>query len=214
MRFLTLFLAAALNLAAQSQRFSFGFTGGVPLTTPGPSDSFFHNESRRYTLGVTFELFLNDQISLNLNPLYKRTGSSLSWNFPSVSEPGTVPQALAASSRIRNHSIELPVIGKYTFRPAGVSWRPFAGAGFALQKAHQDSQDRNVVWFPDPGQTRVAEGASDRWTSMDVGAVFASGVNFRRGRFTFAPELRYTRWGASNATHRRNQAEALFSIRF
>lgn len=201
---LSLFLA--LPLSAQFQRFTFGVTGGVPL---GRLTQYSSDESKRYTFGLSVEAALNENVSLLFNPLYKRTGVSYQFGPVPTLFP---PQILENVTRIRAHSFELPLIGKYTFGRASRSWRPFLGAGFAFQTAQQTIKTRQILLENE--QRRSFESRHDFRTNFDVGAVFSAGVTFRKGRFQYGPELRFTRWGAPGDTHPRNQAQALFQIRF
>src|SRR5262245_14801968 len=75
MRSPLLFLLVSIPLAAQTERFSFGVTGGVPFGRMTSRVPFGPDESRRYTAGLNAEAYLNDHVSLNFNPLYKRTGA-------------------------------------------------------------------------------------------------------------------------------------------
>src|SRR5438045_4070089 len=128
-------LFVCLPLAAQTRPFFFGLTGGIPFGRITSSVPFGPDESRRYTFGITLGAALNEHISVEFNPLYRRTGERFGLVpgfFPFIFD-GATQQVLANTGHVRGHSLELPVIGKYTFREAGKAWRPFAGAGFAFQ---------------------------------------------------------------------------------
>jgi hypothetical protein len=212
-RITSLAIAASCTLIAQSNpaKISLGLTGGIPIAQSDRPD----DESRRYTFGPRVDFSLTEHIQVTVNPLYKRLGRSFDLGlFPSGTDLSGVQGPIYTSFRMRAHSLELPVIGNYYFGDPDRKWRPFAGAGFALRTAWMETATRAFV-RDTPGSSlepRVFE-TSGR-TSIRTGVVFAGGVAFRYGRFTFVPEFRYTFWGAPDVVIPRHQADALFSIRF
>src|SRR5437764_4662711 len=70
-----LFLLVCLPLAAQTRSFFSGLTGGIPFGRITSSVPFGPDEPRRYTFGVTLGAALNEHISVEFNPLYRRTGA-------------------------------------------------------------------------------------------------------------------------------------------
>ena len=49
----------------------------------------------------------------------------------------------------------------------------------------------------------------------DIGASFGTGVQWKVGRVSLAPEIRYTRWGSHpNIGFKKNQADVLLGITF
>jgi hypothetical protein len=216
MRFLLIFSIFCLDLAAQTERFSFGVTGGVPIG-PMTSKSGYENrnESKRYTVGFSLEVFLNEHISIVTNPLYKHTGYSFDISRTYLDPSGTTAQQNVRSfGRVRSESLELPVMGRYTFRSSRQRIRPFAGAGFAFQKSFQNTENTTVLSGANIIGSQVFRGSSDGRTPLDTGAVFSAGLSIKQGRIHYVPEFRYTRWGGGNPSHNRNQSEALFTIRF
>jgi hypothetical protein len=119
-----------------------------------------------------------------------------------------------------NYSIQMPVIGKYTFRDAAEKWRPFVGAGFGFQTAWQNNHQTSSLSeiTPSTAPIRVVVNSSarsyDSWATFDAGAVLSAGVRLSAGRFQFVPEFRYTRWGGGNNTQGRNAPEILVTFRF
>ena len=190
------------------RRFRFGVTGGIPLMSSNVSTASNPSSySRtgvgwdRYAAGISFEAYLNDHISLEFNPLYHRTGAERDVSDPVTGEfPGSM-------TTYKSYVIDLPVIGKYTFRDADASWRPFVGSGFAFNTARQTA---DALVFQ-PGGHHVIY---DQWAPWDVGAVFDVGIRYRVRWVEIAPEVRYTRWGGRNLSHGLNQPEFLVSFRF
>jgi hypothetical protein len=178
-----------------------------------PSNSVANSETRRYTIGPTVEISLTDRIAVNVNPLYRRAGSSASL-FSSFSDVAIPYESVRSIWRTRAHSLELPVIGKYYFGDSRRLWRPFAGAGFSFQTAWQSIQGFTAMRDRDTDIVRTNFFNTDQRTATDAGAVFNTGIILKRGRFQFAPEIRYTRWGSASPVRGRHQADALFSIRF
>jgi hypothetical protein len=174
------------------------------------------DQSPPYTFGVAVEPTLNEHISVLFNPLYRRTGVRFGLvpnSLPILTDPDS-QQILENSGQVRSNSFQFPVIGKYTFRPAAKTWRPLAGAGFAFQTSWQSIENRVVLRDNALDTTWTIDAKYSNRTPFDVGAVFSTGVNLRHGRFRYAPELRFTRWGSPNTSHGRSQFDALFSVRF
>jgi hypothetical protein len=212
-RVLFLISLFAFPLAAQWQRFSIGVTGGVYLGrdrtyVSAPPGVYSTVDPQRFTGGLSFEAYLNDHVSLDFNPLFQKSNSDQS----SLALIGL--QSLQTRRTAENYSINMPVIGKYTFGERGKSWRPFAGAGFAFQTAWQVNRTQSILSNASGVEIQRSSNSFDSWAKYDVGAVFSSGIRFGKGRIQYVPELRYTRWGGANATHGRNQPEFLFSLRF
>ena len=200
---------------AQTERFTFGVTGGVPFGRVTSSNPYGPDESKRYTVGLSFDAWLNEHVSLNFTPLYKRTGARYGIVPNTYINIGADTQRIYENyGQVRGHSLELPVIGKYTFRPASKTWRPFFGAGFAFQTAFETVENRVVVRDANGGNQQTIDAKYDRRTPWDVGAVAATGLSIRHGRIEYLPELRVTRWGNPNTGHGRTQGQFLFSIRF
>lgn len=211
-----LFLSLALPALAQPSTgrwFRIGFTGGVPLTSANESTKTAQGAGSttvhwdRYVVGVSFEAYLNDHISVEFNPLHRRTTAN-----QAIATFNANTGVLAQNrTGYENYVIDLPVIGKYTFRDADEDWRPFVGAGFAFNTALQ-SVNARTYRENSPVATQVNN--YNQWAPWDTGAVFDTGVRFHLGWAEFSPEFRYTRWGGANLTHSRNQPEFLLSVRF
>ena len=165
----------------------------------------------RYVVGVSFEAYLNDHISVEFNPLHRRTTAN---QEIAIANSITGVTSLV-NTGYENYVIDLPVIGKYTFRDVDANWRPYVGAGFAFNTALQ-TVSKQTTPFPPPaaGQNNNITNQYNQWAPWDTGAVFNAGVRYRLGWAEISPELRYTRWGGANVTHSRNQPEFLLSVRF
>ena len=197
------------------ERVSLGVTGGVPLGRVTPGHSVDKEESRRYTLGPSVDLSLTGKWSVTVNPLYKRTGSTVA--YPAYffdPGPDSAVQFGNQPSRMRSHSLELPVIGKYQFGRDHSRWRPFVGTGFAFQTAWQEASNRYVTRAKDTGALTFFDNTFSRRTATDTGVILSTGLTFRRGPLQFSPEIRYTRWGSASPARNRHQADALLTIRF
>jgi hypothetical protein len=172
---------------ASAQVLSFGVKGGALLTDP--AERF--DQSRRYVVGPSIEVSLPGRLAIEGNALYSRFGSSL----------GLTSQSFG---RTRGNSWEFPVLGKYYFSESR-AMRPFVSAGASFRNIWIDSND-------DRSGRRLRE---DDTTGVGVGAAAGGGVALRFGRFMFAPEARYTRWGGFNfpATNP-NEAKVLLGVSF
>ncbi len=198
-----LLLLGVLRLGAQTPRFEFGVTGGVALNK---RTQIVRDESRRYTFGPVVEVSLVKPITVYVNPLYRRSG----WSFGPTEIVPAAGQLILDTVRSRSHSLELPVIGKYSFRNTSRRWRPFVGSGFSFRTAWITSENRVIARDPETNALRIMDSKHSGRTGTDNGVVVSTGIAFRHGRIQFVPELRYTRWSNPN----RHQGDFLFSIRF
>jgi hypothetical protein len=203
MRKLLLVLATAPVLFAQPV--SVGIKAGVPFTdafetlsNPGPS---LRSETKRYTVGPTFELHLPARFSIEVDALYKR------FNFSST-------QAIANSisgSIGDASSWEFPLLVKYRFKGGLV--RPYVDTGVSFTTLRGLTELRQFFsrnGLPDP--------VDDRFRA---GFVLGGGLELKLAFLRISPEIRYTRWGWNNfrdvgsVLHSRdNQAEFLLGVTF
>ena len=200
-------ILAAKPLAAQDGRVSIGLIGGAvfPSSTAGPATN--RNGLRHVTLGPIAEFHYDEHISIGGNFLYGRLPE---FNYSFSNAQG--PQRFESSGQLSGYSWTAPIIGKYTFRQGAAAWRPFLGAGFALQSTWQ--HDRSHLVQSDGATTHTFDTNSTTRTRLEAGAVFAAGAVYKRGRFEHTPELRYTRRGNQGFAHRSDQCQALLSIRY
>lgn len=183
------FLALTItSILLQAQQIEVGIKGGFVFTDPL---KYTPDKSKPYTIGGTVEVKLPANFAIEADLLYKRLHS----NF----------QESTYIFNSKGDSLELPVIGKYYFRPTR-GWRPFLGTGWAVRRTWQETETRQ-------------NGARDlfsRPSDIGVGAVVSAGARYQYHRVKLTPELRYSRWGAGNEFPRRNpnQLELLFGVSF
>ena len=192
---------------AHAQRLSFGVKGGAIVNEP---TEHMKDESRRYTVGPVFEMRWG-QISLEINLLYKRTGSR---SHSLLAGRNLLPEEEAAmpSRRVRSHTWELPVLGKYYFRRES-RLQPFVSTGYSFSKSKVAGEGTFINFLE--GQPKPLPYNFNHWTELNIGAVVAAGVQWRAGRFALTPEFRYTRWSSRQETSlKRNQIEVLFGITY
>ncbi len=205
---LILFAGIAGAQAASAQAISVGVKGGVPLLDGTTS----HDESRPYLVGPTIEVSLPAGFAIEADALYRRIGSSYGFSG-SILTGSNIGLISSFSSRQRGNSWEFPFLGKYYFHPEVKGGRVFVGTGWALRTikfnsvVSQSGVDSSGRAFT---QTFNNHDRSD----LQVGAVVAAGLRFHAGRFAFAPEARYARWGNSTGSSSKNEASLLLGISF
>ncbi|MCC6538259.1 MAG: PorT family protein [Bryobacterales bacterium] len=214
---LSMLLCALAGLAAgQSQdgispRFSPGVTLGVETGRMSGGFRSGGEESKRWTVGPAVDISLAGNWSVTINPHYKRLGNS---QHPIYLLPEAIPDGstVFTHQRLRMHSLEAPVVGKYHFGAASRRVRLFAGTGYAFRVGWANARWTSSV--RDGGAVRSQTANVNYRTSLDNGVVAALGAAIRRGPVIFTPELRYTRWGSVNDGWDRNQVEVLLTIRW
>ncbi len=140
--------------------------------------------------------------------MYQRLGNTSNYT---LFQPA---QISSITNRQRGNSFEVPVLGKYYFRPRSSGWQPFLGTGYAFRKI--DVRSDVSEFSSDPlGATRLRVSRGDNNFGVDIGAMAAAGLRFRVGRLAFVPEVRYTRWSRSDSgVSRQNEAGLLLGITF
>jgi hypothetical protein len=186
-----------------AQAVSVGLLGGVPLTTaPGSND-----ESKRYVIGPSVEVRLPAEFAVEVDALYRRTGSSSA--FYTQQDPSAPIRAYYY--RQRGNSWEFPILGKYYFRSRTARWQPFLATGYAFHKTWQETEVSILSATP----LRNSTGTGHSQSPLNVGATAAAGVRIRAGRLSVVPQFRYTRWGgAYDQTNPKNRVDFLLGIRF
>ena len=174
-----------------AQPVQFGVKGGVILTE---STRYTHPESRNYTVGPTVEFRLPHRFGLETGFLYKRVGTGVEYSSGGSSY----------TLRSRGNSFELPLVGKYYFRPPS-RLTPYLGLGVAMRRTWQKTEQLTPNRF-----------YYSSVSPYGAGAVGAAGIRITQGRWKFAPEFRYTRWSieAQAVPRNPNQVEFLFGISF
>jgi hypothetical protein len=217
MKTFVLFLVVTAGIrSAAGQALSIGVKGGIPLVDRMSSN----DESRPYLVGPSVEVRLPAGLAIEGDALYQRIGNTGSFGYGSGSSvilAGTGPISLSPISlfisRQRGNSWEFPLLGKYYFRPHSEGWQPFVATGYALRTV--GFHNAITATLPDEsGALHTTSSKYDSRSSLGVGAVFAAGVRFRAGRFSFLPEARYTRWGGSDNQLRKNEAGLMLGVSF
>ena len=209
---MVLIACLAGTCVAYGQRLSYGVKGGVATVEPNSEGI---DESKRYIVGGTIEFRLWRGFAVEGDFLYRRTGLKFDAHYP----PGLIPfgsdgTLVATFDRTRFNVFELPVLGKYYFRHDS-KVQPFVLTGYTFRKARRESDETFVVQNTGTGNTSVGKSNFSAWTGLDIGASFGTGVRWKVGRVSVAPELRYTRWGSHPSIgFEKNQADVLVGITF
>ncbi len=172
-----LFLASVLASTSFAQEFHIGIKAGVRTTDDLKSSGQLVSESKRYTLGPMVEVGLWRRLSMEVDMLYKRLGTSTFDNSISVNP---------AWSRDRSNSLEFPILAKYRLPSARVV--PYISGGLALRFIHGSGST-----------TYVSAGQIEQFSYTltyrnSQGLVLGGGLEFRALRMKISPEFRYTRW--------------------
>jgi len=216
MRYATLLLFAGLFTAtAFAQRVSLGVKGGVRLNDDLESggEGAKVSESKRYTLGPTVELKLPHRLSLEIDALYKRLGTS------SYSKDITG----WGISRDRSNSWEFPILAKYRLvrkLPA-----PYVSGGYAFRHITGSGTLTDfccVNTFGGPSNPTLTNSTYSTNYKNSSGLVVGGGMELETWYLRFSPEFRYTRWNNWSlydygsygyyAKSAQNQAEILVGI--
>lgn len=211
---LTLILSSSFLCA---QDVSFGVKGGWvgPEAYSGIGQRF-SDESKQYTFGPSVEVQLPWGLAAEFDVLYRRIG------FDRMQFDGG--GSTLFNDRQRSNNWEFPLLAKYgprSFRGA----RPYVLAGWSTRLVN--NQDlfslRSVPNFGN-GTWNIFDSTTYRVPHVTVhGVVAGAGVEFRKARFRFTPEFRYTRWNQffGNPTSLRfhygstpDQFQVLFGVSF
>lgn len=204
MRPVLLFLLGSISAFAQP--FSAGIKAGIPLTdflNAASSGTFDYTApTQRYIIGGVAELRLPLGLGVEFDALYRK----LSYNGS-----GTLA-GLTTTLSAKGNDWEFPLLLKYRFhvpvaRPfldAGVAWNTLPGLKSALLQASQ-----SIPGFPAPEVTKA--------TTM--GFVAGAGVDIHAAFLHISPEIRFTRWNATQISDalgllRSNQNQAEFLVGF
>jgi hypothetical protein len=173
----TLLFASILASTSFAQEFHIGIKAGMRTIDDLKSSGQVVSESRRYTVGPMVEFGLWHRLSMEVDMLYKRLGTSRFDNSISVNP---------AWSRERSDSLEFPILAKY--RLASTQFAPYISGGLALRFIHGSGSTTYVS----AGQ--IEEFSYTLHYQNSEGLVLGGGVEFRLLRTKISPEFRYTRW--------------------
>jgi len=223
----SILIAIALAPSALSQDFHFGIKVGVPITEyfetgvnggdhVGLVD--YSSATRRYLLGVSTELRLNNGFGLEADAIYRRMGYVR--NFLCICES----EFTTSTYDVKGNSWDFPLMAKYRF---GRRLQPYMAGGVALRyigpvralgsSTVQDAIGKTTVHTPIDTSAPL-----EMQKRFYPGLTVASGIEFRLGPLRLLPEFRYIRWTSdipdadtTNALHLPpNQAEFLLGFLF
>ena len=208
-----LLLTFSCYLLAQESRFSFGATGGFSFTARGNAVGSTNRENRPYAVGPIFQYRFTDHVSLVVNPLYRRLGSSyLLQRFPTLGSESVVSDF---ASRTRTHNLSVPILLKYSFGSPQRKWRPFATTGYEFGQSWNRFESKSVLTNTVTGTQQVFAGTNTDRSRLNTGVVFGGGIETKWNRFHFVPEFRYAFQNPTNSVvEGRHKADLLLSIRF
>ena len=212
-RNIVLIACLAGTCVAYGQQFSYGVKGGIATVEPNPDGI---DESKRYVVGATIEFRLWRGFAVEGDFLYRRTGLRFNAGYLLGLVPfGDGGNTLVSSSdRTRFNVFEFPALGKYYFRHDS-KVQPFVLTGYTFRKALGESDEAFILQNTSTGNTSAVKSKNSNWTGLDIGASFGTGVRWKVGRVSVAPEIRYTRWGSHpNIGFEKNQADVLLGITF
>jgi len=126
----------------------FGVKGGFLLTEP---TRYTPEQSRSFTVGPVVEFQLPNHFAIEAGFLYKRIGTGHDVTFTDY----------RSKSSSRGNSFEIPVIGKYYFRPPS-RWTPYLGLGVAMRRTWQSTE--GSLTGPATDQFRPGEFRYTRWS--------------------------------------------------
>jgi len=141
-------LLTTLPLMLLGQPVRFGVKGGFLLTEP---TRYTPEQSRSFTVGPVVEFQLPNHFAIEAGFLYKRIGTGHDVTFTDY----------RSKSSSRGNSFEIPVIGKYYFRPPS-RWTPYLGLGVAMRRTWQSTE--GSLTGPATDQFRPGEFRYTRWS--------------------------------------------------
>jgi len=215
------------STSAVAQEFHFGVKGGVPLTDyfesgPGPrSGRFadFSSPTRRYTVGPSFELRLNDRVGIEVDALYKRIGYS-GRSFCGLRCQPQLPcqtclpiRGISTFEDVKGNSWDFPMMAKFRF---GQRLHPYLAGGFVLRRVGSlDVRGVNTSQELQSGRIINTPFTSGLPSDTLAGLTVAAGIEFGISRLRLLPEFRYTGWTQNgDPRFEPNQAEFLLGILF
>ena len=162
------------------QSISIGVKGGTRALDDAAC-CYATSESRRYVVGPMLQIGLPFRLSVEVDALYRRVGST-----------SLTPGVHWDHTRQRINSWEFPLLLRYEFRVPAI--RPYLEGGYAPRVGNGTYASYGVGI--DPQYHEPVPYSYSGNTSWDVshGIVAGGGVQISAGRWRFSPEIRYTRW--------------------
>ena len=206
MRLLLFPLLAWTTIAPAQQIVTVGVKAGIPLTEALPHSYDFGDvlDTGRWTVGPTIELRLIRGFSVEVDALYRTWRLSTTAAFPAVvDESGNQMPAVAYTNYQETNVWEIPLLLKYRFSAGRL--RPFVTGGATFTHESADittlgtclglADQCNNAQNPDLGH--LIQRDPSRWRKAPTGGL---GLEFKYGRFSISPEVRYSRYNHPN-TH-------------
>lgn len=200
--------------------FQFGIKGGVPLTDPFQTGSWFNIDfgesasaaTRRYTVGPMAELRLPHGFGVEFDVLYKRLG------FGDLNVSSALVFAYTNASA---NSWEFPVLAKYRI-PLIRRVRPYVDVGPSFRTLSGVSASTvTIIEFGYGYVSGPVHSSSEPHLDhrSNAGVAVGLGTDFRVGILSISPEVRYTRWRADQYPDpylysNQNQVDILLGITF
>ncbi len=214
MRLATLLLCTVI--AAYPQGFSAGVKAGVPVTdafhtgSNGPLQ--FFSQTKRLTVGPTFELRLPFGLGIEFDALYKRLNYDRNSNLIDAI-------SLAATT---GNAWEFPLLAKYRVGHGPI--KPYIDGGVSFNNLSGLTQFTRNTFFPGSRVTTSSGTPLELRNRFRSGVVLGGGLELHALFLRISPEIRYTRWdrdsfidsccGGGIFRSNRNQADFLLGITF
>jgi hypothetical protein len=203
--FLTLIVLACAAFPLQAQLpLGFGLKGGARLTdfTSGSSD--VTSADHVYTIGPYGELRLPWGLAVEVDLLYKKSGSTATITYPLT--------GLSLLQQFDMDSFDVPILLKKSFNTHMI-FRPFVEAGLANR--YSTGIPGSLIAEP---VTSASGGAynSSTTSGWQEGVALGGGVQFKILMIKISGELRWSRYGNISVSSlpklNANQAELLIGI--
>ncbi|HLK62687.1 MAG TPA: outer membrane beta-barrel protein [Bryobacteraceae bacterium] len=208
MRSLFLFLFATVSASAQP--ISAGLKVGVPLTDFFSTvENVSSSVPNRFIVGAMAELRLPFGLGVEVDALYRRVHYEDTLGNTAIG---------VTMDRTTANSWEFPILGKYRF-PMRIA-RPYVEAGIAFDTLQGLSDTVTQISPLNTSSTHTTSTPTSLQNNSTKGFVIGAGLDVHAIVIHISPEIRYTRWGASQfnlsgvLSSNQNQAEFLVGITF
>ena len=184
-----------------------GVDAGIPLAksvqNPGPPITFAPAapatvERPPFVAGPALQFNLGSEFSIEADTLYRPVRFQTKEMFPNF----------IRMQSITAYSIEVPVVGQFTFGSA--KFRPTAGVGFVVYDKLWGALD-SYGFISTGQQTHVRSPYRPDDSSSAPPLVTTAGFSWMHSGFRLNPQLRYSRW-AGNNVRKRNEWDILLGF--